>query len=507
MRNSKLMTVISAVIYGLLVAAEAMGTFAVLRLGMLPDKYVLVFVLALLLSLALLGILMFAHKAGKPVGIARRIIAFLLCLGMIAGCAFVVKVALDANRTMQAVTRPAVKTDARNMYVLVRAEDPAQALPDAAEYTFGIIENYDAEHMQQAIAVLAQELGKDPALKQYLGFIETADALFAEETDALILNGVSVALLLEEEGYEDFAQRVRILRTMPLASLEPTEETTEPAPTEPPVVEKNITNTPFVVYISGSDTRSSILNVSRSDVNILMVVNPETKQVLLLNTPRDYYVPNPAGGGKPDKLTHCGIYGVDCSVEALEGLYGIDIAYHGQINFTGFETLVDAVGGITVYSDQAFKTSAGVYISEGENTLNGEQALSFCRERYRVSGGDNTRGKNQMKVIKAVIQKMTSGTTVISNYASILASLEGMFSTSITSAEIGMLVKMQLEDMASWNIQTYAVTGTGGSAKTYSMPSYYAYVMYPNEQAVAHASKLIGMVLEGKILTEADMNP
>ena len=144
-------------------------------------------------------------------------------------------------------------------------------------------------------------------------------------------------------------------------------------------------------------------------------------------------------------------------------------------------------------------------IEKGENHLNGFEALAFARERYHVSGGDRGRGKNQMKVIKAVVEKLTTGTTLISSYGDILSSLEGVFKTNVSSDEISMLVKMQLSDLASWNILSYAVDGTGGSAKTYSSPGHKAYVMYPNEKLVGKASDLAKRVMAGDILTSEDL--
>ena len=260
------------------------------------------------------------------------------------------------------------------------------------------------------------------------------------------------------------------------------------------------------MYISGSDTRDKKLVTSRSDVNIMLVVNPKTKQILLLNTPRDYFIPNPASGtGALDKLTHCGIYGIECSMQALMDLYGVEIDYYAQINFTGFETLIDAIGGVTVYCDQSFTTNKGIHFSKGELELDGSSALVFARERYNVAGGDNARGKNQMKVIKAVIDKATSGTTMLSNYTGIMESLEGMFVTSMPTSDISSLVKMQLKDLAQWNIQSYAVTGNNGKEITYSMPGTKLSVMYPNQGMVDYGSNLIQRVMDGEILTEADM--
>lgn len=502
MKNKKLWVILLIAVLVLQVAAEVLTAAIVLRLDMLPDKYTVVLVLVLVLLAALTGVLMFVHGK-KPVGTARKIIACVLALLIVCGCALISKVAADAYKTVNHVTNSGVTTNARNMYVFVRKDDPAQSITDAADYTFAIVENYDVKHTEQAIGQIEEDTGNSIEVVRYPMASKLADALLSEEVDALIMNGASVALLIEEEAYEDFTEKIRILRTMPFEQLEEG-DTTDPVETDPVEVPKGVTEAPFIVYVSGSDTRSSILDVSRSDVNILMVVNPVTKQVLLLNTPRDYYIPNPAGDGALDKLTHCGLYGVDCSMEALEDLYGVQIGYYGQINFTGFETLVDAVGGVTVYSDQSFK-ARDTYISVGENYLNGAQALDYARERYNVSGGDNGRGKNQMKVIKAVIQKLTTGTTIISNYSDILESLEGMFSTSFTMEEISSLVKMQLGDMASWNIQSFAVTGNGGHDKPYSQYGLTSYVMYPDEDVVSYASELVERVLSGGTLTEEDM--
>ena len=498
MKNKKLAIVLYIVVLVLMLLAEALTAAIVMRLGMLPGKYIVIMAIALVFFAAFVGLLMFLPLK-KKVGNVRRIIACVLALLMVCGCALVSKLATDAYRTINRVTNPGTTVNMRNMYVLVRNEDSAQTLTDIVDYSFGLIVDYSYDQTMHALSVIETEIGKKPVVLNCETAAQVADALLNGDNDAALLNGISLSLLLEEESYEDFMDKVRILETIAYVEPEETTEATEE-------VIRDITTEPFVIYMSGSDTRSKLLNTSRSDVNILMVVNPVSKQVLLVNTPRDYYVPNPAGNGALDKLTHCGLYGIDCSMEALEGLYGVDVKYYGQINFTGFEKLVDAVGGITVYSDQSFSAGGGsVYIQKGDNFLNGEQALAFARERYRVSGGDNGRGKNQMKVIAAIVTKMTSGTTIISNYTSILESVSGMFTTNITSDEIGKLVKMQLTDMAKWNIQSYAVTGTGGSQKTYSMPGTNAYVMYPNEKTVDHASKLIEKVMAGDILTNEDL--
>lgn len=504
MKKNRILTIVSVVVLILQIAAEALTAVTVQRLNMLPGKYAAV-LYGIMVFFVLLTALLMLVRGKKPVGVVRSVIAWFLAAAVVFGCFMVSKVAREAYQAMDAVTDHQEPTSIRNMYVFVRADDPAQRVEDTAEYAYAIVQDHDVEHTQKAIEKISELTGKELDISQFEKTSDLADKLLAQEMDAVLMNGAAVTLLMEEEAYEDFTEKARILYTMPMSELEDPAPSTEPVETQPQSTEDlDITEKPFVVYISGSDTRSSKLLVSRSDVNILAVVNPVTKQVLLINTPRDYYVPNPAGNGKMDKLTHCGLYGAECSMQTLSQLYDIPIDYYAQINFTGFETLVDAVGGVTVYSDQSFK-AGDTYIQKGENHLNGSQALEFSRDRYHVTGGDNGRGKNQMKVIKAIIEKMTTGTTVISRYSEIMTSLGGMFKTSIATEDVSELVKMQLEDMASWNIQSIAVTGTGGSEKTYSAPGVYAYVMHMNEASVNHAGDLADRVIAGEILTEEDM--
>lgn len=259
----------------------------------------------------------------------------------------------------------------------------------------------------------------------------------------------------------------------------------------------------FAMYLSGSDTRGSKLTKSRSDVNILAVVDPVNRQLLLVNTPRDYYVANPAGNGAKDKLAHCGLYGTDNSRQALSKLYGIPIAYAAQINFKGFETLIDALGGVTVVSDTAFTTTGGYTIQKGENILNGAQALSFARERSKLAGGDVTRGQNQMKLI-AALMKQVSPANIMANYRKILSSLEGMFATDMPLSTITKLVTTQLDDLNEWEVFSCSVTGTDGTDYNYSSGGS-AYVMYPDSASVSHAADLMQRVLKSEGITQEDV--
>ena len=515
-KSNTLWNIILIVVWLLQIVVEGFTLGIILRLDMLPQKYLAILIGFFVFLVLLTGLLMFLHRKRKKVSDTRRVLACLLALVIVLGCAAMFFVVNELFKTVDNITTPLESGMTRSVFV--RMGDPAWTLEEAADYTFGIVQNYDTVSTQQAIQVIEFRLQKAITVVSFTTVPEMVDALYSGRIGAIILNDAYAGILEEDENYADFMEKTRVLLDVPVAGwTEPaTEPTTEPVtePTTQPTAESvtqpvetapteapDITNTPFVVYFSGSDTRyQSLPKKSRSDVNILAVVNPVTKQVLLLNTPRDYYVSNPAGGGSLDKLTHCGVYGIDCSVEALEILYGVDIDHYAKINFTGFETLIDAIGGVTVYSDVAFTANYLFEVQVGRNHLNGAQALAFARERYNLGGGDSARGNNQMKVIKAVIEKLTSGTTVISRYSQILNSLQGMFVMDMPMEDVGLLVKMQLDDMSQWNIVTYAVTGKGGRAETYSAPGQNLYVMHPSEESVNGAKELIRQVLDGEIL-------
>ena len=263
-----------------------------------------------------------------------------------------------------------------------------------------------------------------------------------------------------------------------------------------------ITKEPFVIYLSGVDTRGELTENARSDVNILAVVNPVTKRVALINTPRDYYV-DLAGTDSKDKLTHAGLYGVETSMATLGNLYGINVDHYIRINFAGFISIVDALGGVDVYSDQAFTSvgSPGYYdpttFAEGWNHLDGKSALAFARERHAFASGDIQRGINQMKVIDAMMNKIKSP-TVLMSFSKLMDAVSDCFVTSLSQEQISALVRMQLASLSDWDIQSYTVTGTGGkSSQCYSAKGQSLYVMKPDENSVNQAKELIASVLGG----------
>ncbi len=400
--------------------------------------------------------------------------------------------------TLKSVTN--TYTEITHIGVYVLTEDEAETLDDLSESTFGVMIELDRTNVDKAIAELEDSLCTELAVAEFDGLTGVVDGLFAGECRAIVINSAYLDIIEELDGYEDLMDRIRELHTLELVEIIVVEDNTDTDSSG------NVTTTyasvdgVFSVYISGIDSRNGLVAKSRSDVNILAVVNTNTRQVLLISTPRDYYVPLSISNGKKDKLTHAGIYGIQVSMDTISMLYDTAVDYYFKVDFTGFENIVDALGGISVYSEYAFTSTHGSYsFVKGYNTMNGAQALGFVRERKAFSSGDIQRGKNQLAVIKAVINKIISPEILV-NYSALMSSLSGSFETSISYDLLASLVSDQISDTSSWNIVSYSVSGTGDSQIPYSM-STYAYVMVPDESTVQTAKDLIAQVYAGETIT------
>ena len=484
-------------------AASFMIGIMLIRLNMLPTLYLSLILVLLLVLWLLVFFLIYRidrrkqEKEIKKGYFLRRTIGSLIAILVILGCIFASTILDKFLATVNAITTiQSVETEEVNIYVL--RDDPAESIEDAADYTYGICTVYDYENSLETVRQLEETLGVSLQVVEYEDVFALIDALYNKEIGAMILNSAYVDIIEEIEEYADFSQKTRVLHYV---EVQVVVETTAEDPQEktdqenPDSNEEELPETNgFIMYISGSDTRSSTLQRGNSDVNILVVVNPDTHKILMVSTPRDYYIDISIAPGNKDKLTHCGVYGTQCSRDTLGNLYGVSVDYYAQINFTGFETLVNAVGGVDVYSDATF--SDGTYsFTEGYNYMDGAKALAFARNRHSFSDGDRARGRHQMAVISAIIKKMTGSTALITNYASIMDSLSGMFTTNFPTEKIQELVKQQLENPSSWEISTYSVSGSDSSNYCYSLRGMKVYVMLPDSGMVATAGDMIKEVL------------
>lgn len=494
-----------------MLVTEFTAMAAMIHLNMLPAGYLALMIgLLVFFDAAVAFLLLWKESKGS------KIAALVLLILLICGSVVIRTVANDVLQTIEATTQEEISVASRAVYVL--KENPAQDLRNTRGYTYGYVNHYDENCTQQVLEEVSLQTNGQVITAGFNTPMLMVNALLENRIDAMVLSGGYISILEEMAEYTMLSDTVRVLATVEvdehvdteIKEVEKTDTPEKTAQSTVPVTDEPTANAalePFIVYLSGSDSYDSeVIQNGRSDVNILVAVNPVTKQILLLNTPRDYYVENTAGYYQRDKLTHCGMYGIGCSMETLGHLYDVDINHYVRNNFSGFKKLIDALGGITVYSDYAFTAICRTDIAEGENHLTGQQALDFARERYTLAGGDNERGRHQMQVITAVIEKATSGTTIISNYSDIMASVEGMFTMNIPLEMISQLMKMQLSDMARWNIVSYAVTGADAMEECYSCMGMELSVLIPYDSSVSKASRLIDMVFAGEMLTAEIIN-
>lgn len=335
-------------------------------------------------------------------------------------------------------------SESHKMVAVVRESDKAEELSDAEDYVFGIQYATDGENTDKALSNINKQLKKS----------------------------------IDTEVFDNMEEMAQAL-------------------TEPEHPEKHPAS--LLLYI-----RKSPLYWSRSDVNIIATVNPTTHQILLVTTPRDYYVEIPGiSGGMKDKLTHAGNYGVDVSIDTLEELYQVSIPFYGRLNFTSFINIIDILGGVDVESEYAFTTGtdagAVVEIQEGTNHLDGQEALAFARERHALVDGDNQRGKNQEALITAMIKKMVSPSMIV-KAADILDEAADSVETNMSMKQIRALIKQQLSDHSDWQIYSMAADGIGGQEMCYSTGSQYLYVTIPNEDTVAEIADMINKVEAGEMI-------
>lgn len=444
------------------------------NLGVVPNTTLIIIGVAILFLFGICTGLQYTKKNTYLVGCVLSICFSILFM-------FASYYIRQMDTAMGKVGGATYKTD--NMVVVVRKEDKAETIYDAKDYQFGFQSQLDKENTKLMINKVNHYLEEEIQLTEYQSLEELAQALLSGKVDAAIYNEAFNGML--GDTIEDYESKIRVLYQYGIDTQLEVKETT--------------VQEPFHVYISGIDVYGPITTNSRSDVNIIMTVNPDTKQILLTTTPRDYYVPIPGvSGGQKDKLTHAGIYGVDKSMKTLEAVYGIDISYYARVNFTSLVKIVDILGGIDVYSEYAFTSTHGKYkFQEGMNHMNGEQALGFSRERYSFQAGDNQRGKNQEAVVSAILKKVLSP-AVLKNANSLIDSVSDSVETNMRKDEMTDLIRMQLEDGSSWDIQSVNAVGSGDKQACYSSGSQLLYVMHPNMESVTEISAKMNEIMDAR---------
>ena len=479
------------VIVGIQIIATSVFLFFVFKLNLLPMNYIIA--IAAFVLVALLIFVLVHHSGVKKHGknkvskrsVGAKIVSVLVSVlllvatsAIVRGDSFISNIS-GANESTYLVS------------VIVKKEHKAEELEDLQGKDFGVSYKNDTEILTEAIAHFEDKIG----IQEYTkieDYVILADALYDNEVDAIIVGEEYKSML--EANHENFDAETRVV-----ASYEVTKKA------KVTTIPTDVTEEPFNLYITGIDAYGKVSTVSRSDVNLIVTINPKTKQILMTSIPRDTQVILHSKRAM-DKLTHSGIYGHDETTNTIQDFLDIKINYYARTNFSGMIDIVDTLGGVTIDSPLAFKTMHGNYsIKKGVQEMDGDMALCFVRERYAFVDGDFQRGRNQQLLLKALLDKAMSP-KIITNFSNILSAIEGTFQTDMSSTEIKSLLNMQMSDMSDWEIFNVQVLGTPiKSTETYSMYGTEISVTAPNKRVVNGIKDLIDDIEAGKIITEEDI--
>lgn len=439
-------------------------------INVLPLEYFIVLVILVLIT-DLFAIMLLLSK-----GRIRNVIGILLTIILLILMIFGITYELNTLDFLKQFGFNSYKTENYNVIVLDSSE--YDELEDLNDLSIAHLDLDTHKGLQNAVADIKKEIKFTSLVGEDIS--DLTEMLESDETSAIILESAQLSIIEEEN--KEFYDSIRIIWS--------TDVEIEIAKIGESV---DVTKDSFNILISGIDTYGSITKVSRSDVNILVTVNPSTHSILLTSIPRDYYVLLPEFN-EYDKLTHAGIYGIETSVSAVENLLDTTINYYIKVNFTSLIDIVDALGGITVESNYDFTTQDGYHFTKGTNELNGKEALSFARERKAFADGDRIRGQNQELILASLINKAMSA-SIITNYVDLLNALDDKFVTNITDEEITDFIKKQISEMPSWNINAISLDGSNAYDYTYSYKSQKLYVMKPYEESVLNAKEQINNTL------------
>ena len=462
----------------------------VFMIDILPMKYLLLLLLALIILDILFFLILFKSRLKKGIKKFFSVISILISIMLLVGSFYLYKT--------YGVITGMIDTDYEvyNYSVMVLKDSNYNDVNDIKDE---VINYYEASTFDNDLLVKKiNKLGKES--KSYTNLINLGTDLLNKEVNVIVLEDNYKKTLIDDEDdneyneVKDFEEKTKTIYTF---SLKVKKDNTSK--------DVDVVSEVFNIYISGIDTYGEISSVSRSDVNIVVTVNPNTRQVLLTSIPRDYYVQLHDTTGYKDKLTHAGIYGTDCSIKTIEDLLDIDINYYFKVNFTSLIDIVDALGGVNVYADQSFTSWNGYHFTEGYNKVDGNAALAFVRERKAFTNGDRQRGINQQALISAMIDKCISK-EMLTKYTSLLNSVKGSIITNMPTKTMLSLVKMQLKNNSSWNISSNSLDGSNAYNYTYSYNYQQLYVMEPDEESVNNAKELINKVLDGEVLEVTNTN-
>lgn len=473
-------TIVNSVLLVLYALLAGIATFLMYSHNILAFRHFNIIYTALLVVVLVVSLVLIIRKKGKLVVTVLLVIFLIVAAASLFAFKSLIDVAGNLNET--------ASYSEIEMSVVVPANSSISDVTELSSVQAPT--GADGSNIDALLSQIKSDKGVNLITDTVDSYQAAYENLINGSSQAMVLNSAYSSLL--ELSYDNYESNLKTIYTYKIKKNVSSDASSS---------DKNI----FNIYISGIDTYGSISTVSRSDVNIILTVNMNTHKILMTTTPRDSYVKIPDGGADQyDKLTHAGIYGIETSEKTLENLYDIDIDYYARLNFTSFMNLIDAIGGVTIYNDQAFTihldTGNDYSFEVGNIDLSsGEEALAFVRERYDLNNGDYDRGNNQIKVVQAIVNKLTSLNSV-SNYSSITSTLTDSIQTNMSLDTMMDLANTQLDSGKKFTITSQEVTGTGstGELTSYAMPTASLYMIQLDDASVSSASQAIKDVMEGK---------
>lgn len=474
------------------------------------------FKLPLLLILAGIAVLMafFSfHKFLKRGRTITAIINIILSAALLVGCVYLPHlegqlkgVFKEQGKTTEVkINVYAFTQDYKNEHseVLQNAKhvDTPTDISAYANSSFLTQTSVDQDNQSKAIDAIAKAAGSSSLWTIDKTTIwDEISAFYNGEGELLILNEAYVPTIEEQDAYKNFSSDTKVIYTY--TGEEQTQTDT--------VASDSLIDAPFLLYIAGSDSRDSALtSVTRTDVNILLAVDPVNRNVLEVGIPRDAYIGNPAYNGALDKLTHLGVMGIDNTLKGVSSYFGQDINNYMLVNFNTYSTIINALDGIDIDNPYEFTTSGGngggdYTFPQGTIHLDGDQALSYVRERYNLPTGDMGRNEHQLIVIQGIINKMTSA-DVLTHYNQLLTALQDIFLTNIDTDDIYDLVQKQVNDGGSWNVVKYHLLERGDMQETASAPGQALYVGWLYDNQVQFVEEQMTAVMNGQQITQQEL--
>ena len=489
------------VVWLLLVVISIVFFISFVRMPMFPIRWAIYVLIGLLLMLAFT--LFLATIAYKNIFV--KTLEFLLCV-LLAICSVIMpkiegqitKLFNGAEGKGTVIGFYVVNADYKQAHPdIFSSTEVSENIEDYASDVFISSIAVDSVNQNYALQQLQKDINANVSIIDRQTLLDAVNSLYNNEGQVMVLSNTMMSMITEEEGYGDFLNNVTMI-TSYTKEVEDTVGKTD----------VSLTTKPFCVFFGGNDEEGDLYLQGRTDVDMMVTVNPNSHQIAIVAMPRDSYVSNPYyGEGAYDKLTHLGLCGIDNTLNGLNQLFGLNGALNNYvvINFTTYRQIIDALGGVDVDNDVEFTSEFdGQYYPAGPIHLEGNYALTYVRERYAFVNGDFERNLHQQMVMQAMIQKLCSPEVIV-HFESLLKALEGTFMTNISSDSIYALCKKQFDENISWNIVSYHIEGDASGYEYCTAEGDYRSVVYPYDNQIEFVSNVMNSVINGDIVTQEDI--